>query len=94
MAKETFYYRLTPAAWAAAQARGYLLESSGQPGSWTHLTTALAPCHGKAYFMEAGIAVEATVSLSVQYERGANDWGADALLCAKSQIPLADITVL
>lgn len=96
MAKQTFYNRLTPTAWAAAQARGYLLESSSVPkGNWTHLTTMLKPCNGPAYFMEGGVYVPASVHLSIQYEPGVNDWWYENwLCCAKSQIPLADITVL
>ena len=95
MAKQTFYYRTTPLRWAAAQARGYLLESSSVPkGSWTHLYSTLKPNYGPAYFMEGGALVEATVHLSVQYEKGANDWGLPELLCATAPIPLADITVL
>jgi hypothetical protein len=39
MAKETFHYRTTPAKWAAAQARGYLLESPSRLGGGSTFLT-------------------------------------------------------
>ena len=95
MAKKTYDYRTTPAMWAAAQARGYLLESSNPHMTWTHLTDALRPNTIEAYFHVPGIgSVLASVELEVAYERTAQDWTCCPGLIARSQIPIADVTVI
>jgi len=105
----SYYYRLTPAAWAAAQVRGYLLESSTEAYggvAWTYLYNSLKPNHGPMFFrveVSEGVfvLVEATVSLGVSYTPGANDIWPDGkpravggMITALSQIPLSDVTVL
>lgn len=103
MAKESWHYQTTSAKWAAAQARGYLLESSASPQSsnkvhrengvtaWTSLS--------KGYVHTIYEGVICNVLLRVMYEVKSTDYvlhqpNVGLTVCATGQIPLSDVTVL
>ncbi len=108
MAKELFYYRMTPTAWAAAQARGYLLESShcghcpygsctksaAECESHVRTWTNLMFAREPVYWLKPSYFgnTAATICLQVMYERKSDDARNETTLLATGHIPLSDVT--